>query len=313
MLPLTDLPSGWVVGKSGERYLETFNADNLFEKIDGRAESFIQYDVKGMAYTYYHPVGDESNEVQLYIFEMANSLKAMGKFGSEKPETVQTVPVGSEGYSAAGSTLFHAGPYYTQIVSTRDDPKFSTFALELAKKIAAKQKPDAAVAGSLKISTPDTLFALLPNGQGRAEPKYIPQDVFGYSFLSEVFMVDYKDGNATWQGFIRPYPTVEAAKAVFDKYTTTVKQDGAQIKSPTVEGADQFAIAANVGLTDAVFRKGNIIGGSNGGTDAAKAEAFARMFVKTLPAGLPPLENEVGGKPAADKKPKEPAGEGSDH
>jgi hypothetical protein len=51
MLPLVDLPPGWAVGKSGSRHLETFNAENLFEKIDGRAESFIQYDVRGMAYT----------------------------------------------------------------------------------------------------------------------------------------------------------------------------------------------------------------------------------------------------------------------
>ena len=47
MLPLGDLPPGWTVGKLGEQHLETFNADNLFEKIDGRAESFLQYGVQG--------------------------------------------------------------------------------------------------------------------------------------------------------------------------------------------------------------------------------------------------------------------------
>ena len=143
MLPLADLPEGWEVGKSGASHVETFNAENLFEKIDGRAESFIQYDVKGMAYTYYHPTGDESNEVQLYIFEMGNSLKALGKYGSEKPDGVKALPIGSEGYASAGSTLFHAGPYYTQIVSTKDDPKFAAFALGLAKRIAAQAGPEA--------------------------------------------------------------------------------------------------------------------------------------------------------------------------
>ena len=141
MLPLVDLPAGWTVGKSGPRHLETFNAENLFEKIDGRAESFTQYDVRGMAYTYYHPTGDESNEVQLYIFEMSDPLKALGKYGSEKPDGVKALPIGTEGYESAGSTLFHAGPYYTQIVSTKDDAKFSAFARELAGRIAALQRP----------------------------------------------------------------------------------------------------------------------------------------------------------------------------
>ena len=55
MLPLSGLPPEWSLGKPGDRHLETFNADNLYEKIDGRAESFIQYGVKGMAYTFCSP------------------------------------------------------------------------------------------------------------------------------------------------------------------------------------------------------------------------------------------------------------------
>jgi len=302
MLPLVDLPPGWTVGKSGSTHLETFNAENLFEKIDGRAESFIQYDVKGMAYTYYHPTGDESNEVQLYIFEMANPLKALGKYGSEKPEGATIVAVGTEGYTSAGSTLFHSGPYYTQIVSTKDDAKFAAFALALAKQIAAKQKPEASVAGGKPVSSPDALFALLPNGQGRAAPKYVAQDVFGYSFLTDVFMADYSVGDATWQGFLRPYPTPEAAKAVFDKYVSTAKQDGAEMKIPTVEGVDQFVISENTGLIDVIFRKGNVIGGANGGTEGVKSEAFAKTLAKGLPANLPPLESDAKGPEA---KPEE--------
>ena len=85
------LPPEWMLGKPGDRHLETFNADNLYEKIDGRAESFIQYGVKGMAYAFYHPTGDPSNELQLYVFEMGDSLKSLGKYGSEKPEEFQDV------------------------------------------------------------------------------------------------------------------------------------------------------------------------------------------------------------------------------
>ena len=139
MLPFSDLPPGWTVGKSGNRHLETFNADNLYEKIDGRAESFVQYSVKGMAYAFYHPSGDPSNELQLYIFEMGDALKALGKYGSEKPDDARPVAIGAEGYTAAGSTLFYSGRYYTQIVSTQDTPQFAAFALDLAKFVAARQ------------------------------------------------------------------------------------------------------------------------------------------------------------------------------
>jgi hypothetical protein len=295
MLPLADLPPGWTIGKSGERHLETFNAENLFEKIDGRAESFIQYNVKGMAYTDYHPTGDESNAVQLYIFEMSDPLKALGKYGSEKPDEAKALAVGSEGYTSAGSTLFYLGPYYTQIISTQDDPRFSAFAVELAKRIAEAQKPAAPAPGTggkpSQKATPESIFALLPGGSGKSSPKYVAQDVFGYSFLSDVFMADYEENGIAWQGFLRPYPDAQAAQAVFDKYVESAKGNGAEVKTIEAEGADQMVVSSNFGLIDVIFRKGNVIGGANGTSEAKPAEAFVRSFVKSLPEKLPVIES----------------------
>jgi len=321
MLPLGDLSPGWTPGKSGTKYIESFNADNLYEKIDGRAESFLQYGVKGMAYTFYHPTGDPSNELQLYVFEMADSLKALGKYGSEKPDEAKVIPVGDEGYTAAGSTLFYAGKYYNQIVSTQDDPKFAAFALELAKRVAARQKPGSSAApapGPVAASqpalasaafpvaestakatavqpaaasptaevTPATYFTYLPAAAKQGDNKYVAQDVFGYSFLSDVFMADYKEGDVTWQGFLRPYRDDKEAKEVLEKYVASVKQDGAEVKILTTEGADQMIISSSIGLFDVVFRKGNTLAGANGATSLKPAEAYARSLARTLPAKI---------------------------
>jgi len=298
MLPLTDVPAGWEVGKSGASHVETFHAENLFEKIDGRAESFIQYDVKGMAYTYYHPTGDDSNEVQLYIFEMGGPLKALGKYGSEKPEGAKTLAIGSEGYAAAGSILFYAGPYYTQIVSTNSDPKFAAFALELAKRIAAQQatKPEAASPGNAAPrGTPEAVFAHLPAGPKRSSSKFVAQDVFGYSFLADVFMADYQDGDARWQGFLRPYANAEEAKAILDQYVEGAKADGAEVKDLPTEGGVRMVASTGIGLVDVIFQKGNVVGGVNGAPEASRdlVVKFANDFAKSLPDDVPAMVAET--------------------
>jgi len=179
MLPLSDVPPGWTLGKLGELHLETFNAENLFEKIDGRAESFLDYDVRGMAYADFHPNGDESADVQVYIFEMGNSLKALGKFGSEKPEEVSTLAIGSDGYSSAGSVIFYAGPYYTQVVTTTDDAKFAAFAKTMAERIVAKQVQRPAPAPSVAalapaVSPPDSPTSKGPDQEKSAATKSAP-------------------------------------------------------------------------------------------------------------------------------------------
>ncbi len=141
--------------------------------------------------------------------------------------------------------------------------------------------------------TPATFFALLPAKGREGEPKYVAQDVFGYSFLSDVFMADYKDGSVTWQGFLRPYRDAKEAKAVFQKYVEGVKKDGAEIKTIAAEGADEIVVSTNIGLVDVVFRKGNTVAGANGATAAPQAETYARALAKALPASVPSLD---GGK-----------------
>ena len=145
MLPLADLPAGWTVGKSGEKHIETFNADNLFEKIDGRAESFIQYDVKGMAYAYYHPTGDESNEVQVYIFEMGDTPQSPGQVRLGEARGGQ-----DRRPSARKATRRPAARSSTRARTTRRSsrprttPSSPPSSLEMAKRIAAKQSPGGA-------------------------------------------------------------------------------------------------------------------------------------------------------------------------
>ena len=276
-----------------------------------------------MAYAFYHPTGDPSNELQLYIFEMADPLKALGKYGSEKPEEFQPVPIGDQGYTTAGSTLFYAGKYYTQIVSTAGRPQVRRLRAGPGQAGRRPQKPGAAAAaergpepdgrrgharpeprptagtgrrdqaGRRRPSRPPPRSprrrssACLP-AQGReGEPKYVAQDVFGYSFLSDVFMADYKEGDVTWQGFLRPYRDAQEAKAVFQKYIDGVKKDGAEVKTIAAEGADEIVVSTNIGLVDVVFRKGNTVAGANGATAAPQAEAFARALAKSLPASVP--------------------------
>lgn len=321
LLPLDEVPKEWEVGEMGDGHLETFNAENLYEKIDGRAESFVQYDVTGMAYTNYHPKGDDSGEIQLYVFAFSSPLKAFGKYGSEKPQDTETVDIGDEGYAAAGSVSFYRDKYFVQVVSTSDDPKYAAFSDKVARIVSAKiggePLPGSAEPETMAEAAPSepektepaispaALFKLLPAGPERADPQYVAQDAFGYSFFSDVFLADYKEGDVTWQGFLRPYASPEEAKKVFEKYVETAKADGADLKEIETEGAERMVLSDNIGLFDAVFLKGNSVGGANGATGAEPAEKFAREFVKNLPEKTPSL----GGSSAQEKEEAESSSE----
>jgi hypothetical protein len=133
---------------------------------------------------------------------------------------------------------------------------------------------------------------LLPTASRQGDAKYVAQDVFGYSFLSDIFMADYKDGDVTWQGFLRPYRDDKEAKEVLEKYKSGVKQDGAEVKTLQAEGADEMIVCSSIGLFDVVFRKGNTLAGANGATTLKPAESFARALAKSLPNHVQAITSE---------------------
>jgi hypothetical protein len=321
LLPLSNLPEGWEIGDSGGRALESFNAGNLYEKIDGRAESFVQYDVVGMAYTFYHPEGNPANEVQLYIFEMGSPLNALGKYGTEKPEEAESLQLGSAGYASGASVFFHAKSYYVQVVPTSESDEFRDFALAIARRISneilpgSAPEPEAEGASSLasadgseamtdgespapseaeaetEEADPTALFALLPDGPGRTNEQYLAQDAFGYAFLSDVFMAAYAEADLTWQAFIRPYATPERAQEIFELYRADAESFDAKITEVETGVADAMFIAENFGLIEIIFRKGNAVGGLNDSTDLDAAQAFIDRFAAALPESVPHFDD----------------------
>jgi hypothetical protein len=326
LLPLSGFPAGWVLGEQGGAHIESFNADNLYEKINGRAESFLQYGVRGMAYCNYHPTDDDALEVQLYIFDMGDAIKAFGKYGSEKPEEIEPAKVGKDAYTAAGSVFFYASKYYVQAVTASDDDRSKAFAMDIAKRveanIAGKPLPPATSAGPALASaapatatapaseevSPDMLFKLLPDGPGRNGEKYVAQDVFGFSFFSEVFLADFQEGDVQWQGFIRPYPSAEKAREILAKYEKEAKDLGATVEVLDAKGADRMLRSSVDGLTDVFFVKGNTVAGANGATDPKPAEAFARAMAQSLPDKTPALP-ESAPPPASPTEGGEGGGE----
>ena len=126
-------------------------------------------------------------------------------------------------------------------------------AVDLAKRIAEKQKANAAAAvaalplGQKAKTTPGIdLRVLLLSGSGPSAPKYVSQDVFGYSFLADVFMADYQADGSTWQGFLRPYRDAkEAAGGVSEKVISeTAKQDAPRSRRSRPKAAADRIVAS---------------------------------------------------------------------
>jgi len=320
-------PAGLDLGKLGERHLETFNADNLSRRSDGAAEASSTTEASAVGLRRLSPDGRRLGRCAgLDLFEMGNTSKALGQVRRGEPEELKLLPIGSEGYARGREcTDFYSGPT-TPGPGDERDRQVADFALELAggfareagakperrshrqshpkmsppkergKEKAMEKAPDQGAARGLVCPAPPP-----EPWQGRAEVRgagprlAIASCPTSHGRLSQ--------GRHHLAGLPPPLPRrPRRPKRVFNKYLDGAKMDGADIKSVEAEGADRMINSANIGPDDVLFLKGNVTGAPTGqpicllwDVDEIPAEAFARAFVKSLPAEVTAIETESQG------------------
>ena len=157
------------------------------------------------------------------------------------------MPIGTEGYTSAGSTALLRGAVLHPDrldQGRRQVRRLRARAGQADRRQAeARSRPQGGHrAGEGRPSHARGAVRPAAAEPGRSSPKYVAQDVFGYSFLSDVFMADYKDGDVTWQGFLRPYPTPRRPRRSSRSTCDGAKQDGAEIRTVEAEGADRMVV-----------------------------------------------------------------------
>ncbi len=257
---------------------------------------------------------------------MADSLKALGKYGSEKPEEFQPVTIGSEGYTSAGSTHFYAGTVLhsdrlhrrttpNSLRSRSIWPSESPLARWRAEPRGQHLPPRAPPAGATPTPVPGAHRGIFQS-PGKSRPlrrpsqppprchrprsslsclsqagKEIPSTLPRMSSVTAFFPTSswpiIKTRTSPGRVFSAPTVTPRKPRRCCEKYIDGVKKDGAEVKTVTADGADEMVMSNNIGLVDVVFRKGNALAGANGATSAAPAEVFARALAKSLPATVP--------------------------
>ena len=259
-----------------------FSPDNLYEKIDGRADVYLQFNVVGLTFgTYLHESGGD-RAIDVYWYDMGRDTNALGVYQAELPPDVKPVPIGSQGYAAGGAVFFRQGGSYVQVLPLGADPQDATAARAIAGRISDRLEASA-----------EGMWAktLLPeSGQVPGSFSYQARNAFGLDFLHDVFAARYEVDGQEVTLFIHRAESSSSALAVLAEYERFFAKFGRVIwKSPET---DPQMIAGEVaGVIDVVFAKGRYLGGVSGADDADRARKVAAAFCAGLAEPRTPVDN----------------------
>jgi hypothetical protein len=200
----SDFPEvdGWT--QSGE--VSTYDADNLWEYINGAAELFIEYDVQ-TCMTADLTAGDLVVTVDLY--DMGTPLNAYGVFKREHPSPGTSIPGAAE--------VAIAPPYQALLLKGSTYAKVNAIEGELTPESGRELLEALARALPGQKGYPSELELLPQTGIVAGSEGYKRQAFLGLTELSHCLYADYAgtDGE-TWEGFVVLPPPGSTMGSVWD-------------------------------------------------------------------------------------------------
>jgi hypothetical protein len=191
-----------------------FTKDNLWDFIDGAAESYIAYGFIDLNVAEYKK---GKNVIKLEIYRHSDNTQAFGIYSTERSPSFRYLMLGAQGYKADGAINFFKGNYYVKIRTYSKNEKTLQAAESLAQKVSNM------LSGDTKM--PALLSRFPETGIMVNEESYINENVLGHKFLNKAFKAVYTVGSDNFSVFILEKNSPEEVKKSVDAYLKSAGLD----------------------------------------------------------------------------------------
>jgi len=250
---------------------EFYNADNLFEKIDGRAPAYLNFNVQGLRCRSFSVIGAAGSFVDVYEYRFDTPVNAFGMFSLERDPKGGPLAFAPDGYVSGMGFFFRQGPRYVQVMASDQNPK----TLELAKAIAE----DRAKALPADDTGLDARRRLPATGLDVASVQFVQENAQGQAFLKNVFQANYDFAGKKLPFFVMVTTPADAA-AAWKSYLDFAGQFGGKVTAmPDVNGAKVFT-ARNFGSWKVIYQRDGEVGGVVDADDGDQARQFVEKYLE---------------------------------
>jgi len=263
-----DLPAdGEMPGWSRVTEPEHYEADNLWEYINGQADFFIDYGFARVDTAEYRN-DQESSSVVLEVYLMGRPQEAFGIFAAERTRDDRPLEIGAQAYLGANVLGFWQAEQYVKLTSFDDGPEVERLLVGLAEEISSRipsQGRDL-----------ETLLLFPEEGRIEASERFIPKNFLGQPYLTDSYRVGYTFDSQHLQLFLAETGSTEEAKSHFSRLVEFYRgQDQVSVTLETTEDLPMMIVDGPSKMV--VFQLDHRLGGAIGmqDLDAGRSSAAA--------------------------------------
>lgn len=271
MAALVPKPAGWALTEAPRSYFP----DDLFEYIDGAAESYLSYDFRELLVADFEKTGTKAT-LTVEIYDMGLPVNAFGIFAAERYPESKPVSLGELGYVEGEALNFLDGRYYVKMLAFGLDAATESVLAEFGAKVAAGIKPGGGLPPFVRAFPGENLVA-------RSE-KYVKKNFMGYEFLHDGYVASYRSGGKELEGFIVDAGSEKDAASMLSSLLAALAADKQTIDKPASGGTH----ARNrYGQNLYIERVGNVLCGAMRVPDGLEpaGQALLRALSSALASG----------------------------
>jgi hypothetical protein len=266
-------PSGFEA--SGQT--QVYTAGNLYEKINGKADFYIDVGFGQLSTQRFISSNDETLWLEVYVYDMGNIRNSFSVYSRQRRPDVQALPDMQFGYSTANSFYFVHGQYYIELVASAESQELRVAATEVTQKIRTKL----AVEQDTKIAE----LSIFPaEGLIPGSFRLYPSDTFGFERLTNTFAARYRMDGEIITAFFSKRSDPQDARNIARAYHGFLLDSGCSDKTTTNQTlADLTANVVDAyGTTEIIFATGPFVAGVHEADNQQAAEKLAEILALKL-------------------------------
>jgi hypothetical protein len=209
--------AGWTLTEAPR----AFFPDDLFEYIDGAAESYLSYDFRELLVADLTKEGTEAT-LTLEIYDMGLPVNAFGIFSAERYPENKPVALGELGYAEGEALNFLDGRFYVKMLAFGFGDATEAALTAVGAKVAAAIMPTEGL--------PPLVAAFPKDGLVARSEKYVKKNFMGYEFLHDGYVATYTSGGRELEGFFVDGGSGDEAEAMLTKLLEALKTDGQTVE-----------------------------------------------------------------------------------
>ena len=196
--------------------LETFDATNLSDKIDGKAELYL---TTGFVRLHTQRFEDKSAGgvwMEVFVYDMQSTQNAFSVFSAQRREEAQTLDIVQYAYQTRNALFFVHGPFYVEIIASDVSAKIIEPMIRFAETFIEKHPVET------QTITEKELFP--EKGLIQNSISLVAADAFGYDRFDQIFTATYRLRNIELLAFFSrrktPWEAQKLATAYLDFLAT---------------------------------------------------------------------------------------------